>query len=115
MAEINLSDLFSVAITGISNRKRYFQCAIGRNFFGIQFAAAEIKLRITQSVAERIERLAVEVTVSAVAHRVIRKIQQVRRRGIKRHWQMAARINVAEENFANRQSPFLAGIPGLQN
>ena len=59
---------------------------------GSEFGIAEDELRITNPVAERIERLAMEISVSPVLHGVIIEVGELIDALIESNWELARRI-----------------------
>src|ERR1700686_1659545 len=69
---------------------------------------AVLKFRVTESIAERIKRLAVKIAVSPVLHRVVFKDGQLLDALVKRYRQAARWIIPARQRLGNGSSAFLA-------
>src|ERR1039458_10597993 len=70
VAEIDLRHVITVALAGVLHGECHLRSAIGGN---LQLAALLIEGGVAQAVAKRIKRLAAEITIGAVGHRVIRE------------------------------------------
>src|SRR5579864_516901 len=99
VAKINLRHLVTVNVSGVLHRKTYVRHAVVEDMVGRQLPTGEIELRVTQAVAESIERLSAEIAVGPVGHRVIGERWQIRRRPVKGNWQMARGIQLTEKGF----------------
>ena len=114
---IDLYSLCALAVASISDRNHHHAerlVGIGLGRLGGELSLADGEGGVGETVAEGILRLAGEVAVGAVLHRVVEEIGQVVVRTVEGDGQLAAGVVVAEEHLCQGLGASLTGIPGLQ-
>src|SRR5581483_3071878 len=71
--------------------------------------------RVTQAIAEGIQRLSVEVAVGAAFHRIVLKVGKLADILVEGYRKAPRRIVLAAQGLGNCRSAFLSGIPRFQD
>src|SRR5581483_12355438 len=80
-----------------------------------QGKSAVTECRITQAVAERVERGSFEVTVSSALHGIILEVRKLAEVFIKGDGQTSRGIHLSTQRVGNSAAALFAGVPRFEN
>src|SRR5665213_70355 len=113
--EVDLHYLVPGNFAGVCNRHLYAErlARVDGPRWNGEVAVAEGC--VTETIAKRIERLAVEVAISTVRHPVILEVGQLADAGIESYWQATRGIVLSAQGFSHGRSALFAGIPCFED
>ena len=114
-AQIELRHFVAGDLPGIGHRNIGGKWIAGLDGVGRHGQSAVSEGGVTQAVAEGIERLALEVAISAALHRVIFKGRKLVDAGIERDRQASGGIVAAGESLRHCRAALFARIPRIEN
>ena len=115
MRGVELHDLVAIHRAGVGDVDGDGHRAVGAHAGARNTRIGVGEARVAEAIAERIKRLAFEISIGAVRHRIVAERGQIVDRPVERHRQASGRAEVARDQPRDGFAALAAGIPGFDD